>query len=113
MQQNVKTFSWEVDAEPKAQIDYGVKIVKFGDGYEERQGTTIGRPLETWSVKHTADIFDVSQIKNFLDEHRGVYPFAWVDPLGASRRVVVDKFDIEQVDGRVWRVSFEMREVRG
>ena len=113
MQQNARLFEFEIDAEPNATIDYGVKTVQFGDGYEQRQKMFLGRPLETWKVKHTGDIYDISQIKYFLDDHRGLTPFKWVDPFDVLRLVVVNEFDVQQVDGRVWRVEFEMREVRG
>ena len=112
MQQDARIFEFEIDAEPTATIDYGVKTIKFGDGYEQRQATRLGRPLESWKVKHTGDIFDISQIKYFLDDHRGLTPFKWIDPFGVQRLIVVNEFDVQQVDGRVWRVEFEMREVR-
>lgn len=71
-------FKWLPDqdnftgtAEPK------VRLVSFGDGYEQRQKNGINHNLRSYSLTFTGDRDYIDEIDDFLDDRGGVEAFTW------------------------------------
>lgn len=107
-----KTFTWDVAYKPRGKTKYETRVVKFGDGYEQRQQIGLAAPLNTWDASLKAELNVIQDVKEFLDEHRGVHSFRWQNPLGKSVLVVADELETEHIEGDYWQVRCSFREVR-
>ncbi len=73
----MKEFIWQPDWKMKRKKKPSVNMIKFGDGYEQRQQNGINNNLRTYDVTFTGAEQRVSEIERFLSEHRGVHAFLW------------------------------------
>lgn len=106
-----KTFSWDVNAEVSGKTEYPVRVVKLGNGYEQRQQLQLHAPPENWRAELTGELPLIRDVKDFLDEHGGVKSFYWVDPFGKQRKVIVDEVSSQSLGAGIWRLSWEFRGV--
>ncbi|MBV7434467.1 phage tail protein [Cardiobacteriaceae bacterium TAE3-ERU3] len=107
------TFNWKVDlAGAGRKSAKAARVVKFGDGYEQRQADGIAPPLKTWSVTKTAKKAEADEIEAFLLRHT-VTPFYW-QPDDVDGKYVLDEGGVQRSFlGAGWcRLSWTAREVR-
>ncbi|MGC6360466.1 phage tail protein [Bisgaard Taxon 45] len=75
-----------------------VKVITFGDGYEQRIPDGINNNLRTYSVNFSGDETEINEIEQFLNEHGAVKAFLWT-PYNST---IQGKFKCEE-----WSVSLK------
>lgn len=76
----METFHWaprpglSVASEPK------VKVISFGDGYEQRQPAGINNKLDKYTPVFRVLRDEAWIIEGFLEQHGSVTPFLWTPP---------------------------------
>ena len=91
-----------------------VKVVQFGDGYEQRQKTVLGnRVTSKFSFTFKAKAATADAAYAFLIDHMGVEPFLWTPPTQSTAiTVVCDDFRYTQYDGINHQIRGTFREVK-
>lgn len=88
-----------------------VKVVSFGDGYEQRVADGINTIKEEWSLTFAGSRDMIEEIDMFLSEQKSVNSFWWVSPKGKRMAVVCDDWNTS-MDGWDWqRISCSFRQV--
>ncbi|HAD5969831.1 TPA: phage tail protein [Salmonella enterica] len=88
----MKTLDWPVDQTLQVKVSPRVRVVKFGDGYEQRAPDGLNTDLRTYTVKFSAESADINLIDQFLTEHAGYRAFIWLPP----DRYITGKFKCEE-----------------
>lgn len=99
----MKEFTWQPDWKMKRKKKPNVNVIKFGDGYEQRQQNGINNNLRTYDVTFTGAEQRVSEIERFLSEHRGVHAFLWTPYGDHSRSLYLPRVGRNQ---RNWIFNF-------
>ncbi|QIQ21023.1 phage tail protein [Zophobihabitans entericus] len=76
----MEEFQWEVAPDMVVNVSPKVKVVKFGDGYEQRQKSGINHDLRTYNVTIKVKREDEFFIDEFLSRHGAVNKFLWRQP---------------------------------
>lgn len=76
----MRTFNWPVDQTLQVKVAPRVRVVKFGDGYEQRAPDGLHTDLRTYTVKFSAESADINLVDKFLTEHGAYKAFIWVPP---------------------------------
>ena len=77
----MRTFTWKVRKDLTREPQLNVKVVQFGDGYEQRQKTVLGnRVMSKFSFTFKAKAATADAAYTFLLDHMGVEPFLWTPP---------------------------------
>lgn len=76
----MKTFTWTPEESLQVSVKPKVKVVSFGDGYEQRSPDGINTQLRNYSLQFSGSPADVSSIDQFLAEHGGALAFSWLPP---------------------------------
>ena len=87
--ENMETFNWVVAPNMGIKSEPRVKIIKFGDGYEQRAPDGINNKLRSFNVTLNVARSTSRNIDEFLDRHGGVNAFQWRDP--HSNRILTVK----------------------
>ncbi|QBH97154.1 phage tail protein [Limnobaculum zhutongyuii] len=107
----METFHWcaapgmSVPTEPK------VRVVKFGDGYEQRQPNGINNKLRSYSLTFRVPRHEAWLIDDFLYQHGGVETFLWTPPHRYEPIKVVCRKWTPSVGSTVTEISCEFEEV--
>lgn len=80
-------FIWPVGYGSGADEDFGVKRIKFGEGYGQRRQDLINAVKGQWPIRIKDNVSKVTTIRQFLRTN-GVAGFDWTPP-GASTPVRV------------------------
>lgn len=108
------TFNWNIDLSgTNRKTNQALRVVKFGDGYEQRAPEGIAPALQVWSVTKTAKKPEADAVEAFLLAHT-VAPFLWAPCDGEQGKYVLDNGEVSRVPlGAGWyRLSWTAREVR-
>ncbi|WP_413730790.1 phage tail protein [Sodalis sp. RH22] len=74
-------FKWIPDQEgTTAKAQPKIRLVTFGDGYEQRQKNGINHDLRSYSLSFTGDADYIKEILDFLEDRGGVEAFIWKAP---------------------------------
>jgi Phage-related protein len=76
----METFSWELAPGLTVKAEPRVKLIKFGDGYEQRVRDGINNDLRLYDVSLNVPRDDAAMIDDFLTRHGGVHAFKWREP---------------------------------
>lgn len=107
----METFHWcpapgmSVPTEPK------VRVIKFGDGYEQRQPSGINNKLRPYSVTFRVRRHEAWLIDDFLLRHGGVDAFLWTPPLRYNPIKVVCRKWTPTVQSTHVEISCEFEEI--
>lgn len=107
---------WHPDDEDELETSPNVKVMKFGDGYEQRIPVGINSKTRSWNLKFTKPLEQaesedgIRQILNFLEEKAGVTSFLWTDPLGYQGKFVCRKWNVRRT-GVLYELSARFEEV--
>lgn len=108
----MKTFNFDIAIDSSSQVNYPVKLVKFGEGYEQRQPQSLSPILEKWSVSAVGTKAHIDNIKAFLDEHAGYKAFLWrVTPDEPYKKYKANGYRRQPKGGNIWSLQWEMEEV--
>lgn len=77
-----RTFKWRVERDISPTGDFKVKEASFGDGYKQITSDGINNKDESYGIKTHGQEPVIIKIKEFMDDHKGVYSFFWTPPLG-------------------------------
>ncbi len=112
MVDNLKTLKLKLNMGASSDTKYAVNETQFGDGYAQRVSFGINNKRTYWSGTKTGDLDTVIKpIITFLDEHKGVVPFWWTDPLGETNKYVCAEYPISQRKGNFWQISLKFKQV--
>lgn len=108
-----ETFTWVVQKDLTREPQLNVRVIQFGEGYEQRQATNLGAPLNHYSFTFRGTAAEADAAFNFLVRHGGVKPFYWTPPNDTVTRLVVcDEFQNTEYNGITHTVSGKFREVK-
>ena len=78
--ENMETFNWTPQKSSTASISPRVRVIKFGDGYEQRIQDGINNDLRSYNVTFVGLFDDITLIDEFLTRQGGVHAFKWREP---------------------------------
>lgn len=112
MHVNLRTLDIRLDAGASSETTHATKTIKFGDGYAQRVSHGINTKLTHWSGTKKGDLETmIKPIMAFLDEHAGLKPFLWFDPLGRTNKYVCPSYSVSQVKGNFWQITLKFEQV--
>ncbi|PHI31030.1 phage tail protein [Budvicia aquatica] len=76
----METFHWVPRPGMSIKAEPNVKVVKFGDGYEQRQPAGINNKLDKYSVTFRIPRREWAFVSKFLSDHGAVTAFWWTPP---------------------------------
>lgn len=96
------TFTWIPEFGVEGDVTPNVTIVKFGDGYQQRQPAGMNTMTESWPLTFANREPDESAaILAFLVARGGAESFDWTTPEGIDIQVICSKWSkIPQKGGR-------------
>lgn len=107
----MKTFNWPVRPNVKESAEPQVNVIKFGDGYEQRQAKGINNNLRTYDVELKVINEEAILIDNFFSFHGAIKPFLWREPkLNHFIKVKCTKWS-SIVDYKVTTISATFEEI--
>jgi len=74
------TFTWRATYDASRSVAPRVKVIKFGDGYEQRQGTGINRQPRKYSLVFKRISSEIDAIDSFLAIRGGIESFNYTHP---------------------------------
>lgn len=84
------TFTFTPDFGAQASYKPRVRLVQFGDGYEQRQADGINNKPQTWTLQFSnRNNTETDAIKAFLNARAGAEAFNWTPPNESTPIVVV------------------------
>lgn len=87
------TFTWIPSYGAQQSTKPNTRVVKFGDGYEQRLRYGLRTIFETWNLTfENATSTERSQIINFLTARAGVEQFNWTTPEGNAKVFVCEDY---------------------
>lgn len=91
------TFTATPDNGASADLKPNVRAIKFGDGYEQRQGNGLNTMAKVWPLTFSlrSDV-EKDYIKDFLEARAGVESFTWVDIDGDTGKYVCRSWNIRK-----------------
>lgn len=76
----METFHWRPQNSSNVSAAPKVRVIKFGDQYEERQKDGINNDLRSYSVTFVGLTEKIDLIEDFLTRHNAVKAFLWREP---------------------------------
>ena len=73
-------FTWLASYDATKNVAPNAKVIKFGDGYEQRQASGINRKPRKFSLKFTRLIEEIDEIESFLSARGAVEAFKYIHP---------------------------------
>lgn len=110
----METFTWPVDLSGASRRrQQAVRVVRFGDGYEQRQPEGLAPALKTWVVGRSGKKAEIDAIEAFLLRH-AAQAFMWTPCDDVQGYYVLDEGSIsrEALGAGLYRLSWTAREVR-
>lgn len=78
-------FTWTPSFAARATYRPRVRVVRFADGYEQRQADGINARAATWALTfQNRDNTETAALLAFLEARNGVEAFDWTPPYGSS-----------------------------
>lgn len=84
----MQVFTWRAAYDASKTVTPTVRVIKFGDGYEQRQGYGINRQPRKYSLTFKRAKAEISLIDAFLAARGGIEAFNYTHP-GQSAGVFV------------------------
>lgn len=73
-------FTWLASYDASKVVTPNAKVIKFGDGYEQRQGIGINRKSRKFSLTFTRSTDEINDIEAFLSARGAVEAFNYTHP---------------------------------
>ncbi|MDZ5641660.1 phage tail protein [Enterobacter sp. A103] len=77
-----EVFHWKVRPDMRVESEPRVRVVKFGDGHEQRQPDGLNTDLKKYTVTLSVPRQQAALLETFLSRHGGVKSFLWTPPYG-------------------------------
>lgn len=91
------TFTWKGVYTARKTVEPLVRVIKFGDGYEQRQGQGINRQPRSFTLKFPYPIAVADEIDAFLRARGGLQAFNYTHPGQSAGIFVCRKWERENV----------------
>lgn len=100
-------FNWAVTTGTALRHQPTVRVVQFGDGYEQRRAAGLNHNLRQWDVRiDNQEPVVAAEIESFLTARGGVEAFTWWSPEDVHVTVICERWDIRTTRARtVLRMS--------
>lgn len=109
--EKMKVFKWAVRPNVTDTAAPKVKIIKYGDGYEQRIKDGINNNLRVYNVEFKVPTEEALLIDKFFNHCGGVEPFLWRSPsLNRFIKIKCPKWT-NKVDHTVTTISATFEEV--
>lgn len=76
-----------------------VNVIKFGDGYESRQGNGVNFKKQVWNLTFEGTAIPIEAAYDFLQARGAVESFFWTTPRGQVIVVVCDEWKMVRQPG--------------
>lgn len=73
-------FTWLASYDATKTVTPSVKVIKFGDNYEQRQGIGINRQPRKFALVFTRKTEVIDAIENFISARGGIEAFKYTHP---------------------------------
>lgn len=107
----METFHWRPIPGMSVPTEPNVRVIKFGDGYEQRQPKGINNNLQKYSLTFKVPRDEYWLIDDFFNRHGGVDAFLWTPPLRYKPAKFVCRKWTPTVNRRKIEISCEFEEV--
>jgi phage-related protein len=109
----METFAWPTQAGAAAQTSFKKGRNDFGDGYTQHYTIGINPIIKVWSISVLEDE-SAEEIIDFLERHKGIYPFLWTPPNKVQPiQVICENFTDENLGYTAKRVSATFERYQG
>ena len=106
-----KTLTIKLDMGAKNNSNMSVKSIQFGDGYKQLYSFGINNKTMNWSGSKTGDyITIIKPIEDFLEDHKGVTPFYWLDPKQQTKLYTCNSWTTSQNKGNIWNITLDLEQ---
>ena len=107
----METFHWRPQNSSTASVSPKVRVIKFGDGYEQRIQDGINNNLRSYNVTFIGLFEDMTLIDEFLNRQGGIHSFLWREPNTNKTITVVCRSWSSTPNGAVKTISATFEEV--
>lgn len=76
----MEVFTWKATYDASKTVTPTVKVIKFGDGYEQRQGTGINRQPRKFDLTFKRVKAEIDQVDSFLKARGAIDAFNYTHP---------------------------------
>lgn len=73
-------FTWLASYDATKTVTPTVKVIKFGDNYEQRQGSGINRQPRKFDLTFTRKIVEIDAIESFISARGAIEAFKYTHP---------------------------------
>ncbi|ENU46269.1 phage tail protein [Acinetobacter nosocomialis] len=107
-----RLFTWaESLAENSGTQSFNTLSSKFGDGYEQNISVGINNRKGSWNFTRTDSESLITEIKKFLDDHKGADSFYWQSPKDGLIRVKAGDYQLVDRGSGTWKISTTFTQV--
>ena len=108
---NYETLNIKMDMGAKSNSEMAIKSIQFGDGYKQLYSFGINNKSQNWQGSKTGDYQNVIRpIEEFLELHKGVTPFYWINPTGKKNLYTCNTWGVSQNKGNIWNISLDFEQ---
>lgn len=108
----MSTFTYTPDFGAEKTKKPEVKVIKFGDGYEQRTTFGMNTSPGQWALKwENINDTDSAAIEAFFEARNGTQSFAWTPPTGSSINAVCEEWKVAKVKNNLNMITATFREV--
>lgn len=105
-------FAWDADYNASKKASPKVKVVQFGDGYEQRQAFGLNSNLKVWTLTfNQRSESEGDAIDAFLEDKGGVTAFEWTPPGESESVFVCREWTLTIVHGNLYNITAVFHEV--
>lgn len=107
----MQTFWWKVQNNSQTSATPKTKVIKFGDGYEQRTQNGINNNLKNYSVTLVGIREDLIWALKFLEDHGAIKAFLWKEPSTYKNIKVVCRSWTSTPNGNAMTITATFEEV--
>ncbi len=106
------TFKWPARIGATGEVRPRTRLIRFGDGYEQRVQDGINNDLRTYSLSFSGQRLLMQEIQAFLLKQGGVTSFYWQAPERTKPGLFVcEEWRDAYHSGQFWEINASFREV--
>lgn len=107
-----RIFTWETSLDGNSGAHtFNTLKSSFGDGYEQNISVGINNRKGSWPFNRKAIETTITEIKNFLDDHKASDSFLWNSPKDGQVRVKAGDYQLNELGSGLWQISTTFTQV--
>lgn len=109
----MSTFTYLTDYQTPKTVEPSVTVIKFGDGYEQRQKKGINNQPQKWDLQfQNRTDTEANAIEAFFVAREGVESFDWTPPdSGTALKFVCRSWRKTPEHGGIWTITASFDQV--